>query len=176
VNVTKIFDNALNPTEIAQSTVFKNGQFLVFTTPNLPQNQGVEIGFSLIVYIPISIFQTVTKYVVLPSFEFVRQLSSFSIIEIPREYSESGCQMFAAFNSSIAVSQFQCYAITSDVTQESINQEIVNLQAEVTQLQNQVTSLTNLVTELVATNSNDTLVNEVIPLLKTVIPLLLAGI
>lgn len=172
-----IYNASLDPAQVSISNVFKNGQFLLFNTPNLPSNQGIEIGFALVVYIPISLTQTIKKDVALPSFEFVGTLSSFTVIEIPREYSESGYQMYCAFNSSISVNSFQVYAVCSSVTQESLNQEILDLQNSVANLQTQVTELTAIVNQLlVADTAIETIVNKVIPLLETAIPLLLAGV
>jgi hypothetical protein len=148
MNLELIFNGSLIPSEISESIGFKNGQFLVFHTPNLAENEGIEIGFALTVYVPLSIVSTINKDVTLPSFEFIRTLSSFSVIEIPREYSESNYLLQCGFNSSIPVDSFQVYVVTSSVTQESLNQQIVNLQSQVTSLQNQVTVISNNIIDL----------------------------
>jgi hypothetical protein len=126
VSVQTIFNGCLAPNAIQVSQTFTNAQFLAFATPDYDSNEGVFIGFSIFMNIPVGLggIQVIQKDLVLPAQEFQAALSSFSVIDIPREYSEAGYVLQCAFNSSIPIESFVCYAITSSVTQESISDQV----------------------------------------------------
>lgn len=175
-----IYDGSLPSDQILISDTFKNAQFLLFDVPGQPANVGFEIGFVLVIYVTsISLLgiTTLEKDVILPAQEFQGTLTSFSVIDIPREYSESGYDLKCSFNSSISLSTFKVYAVTSEVTQESLSTQITELknkvesaQFEIAEVKTQVLNIKALVQELVlkATNETEQLEN-VIETVKTIV-------
>ena len=146
-----VYNGSITSDAIFTSNTFQNAQFLLFDCPNLPSDQWVEIGFSLsifVVNISISGILTLQKDVVLPAEEFQGTLTSLSVIDIPREYSESNYQLQCSFNSSINIDSFVVYAVTSSVTQESISSQITDVSSQVTALQTELSSLQAQVTAM----------------------------
>jgi hypothetical protein len=110
-----VYDGSLTPNLIATTNDFTHARFLIFDTPNLPDSQGVEIGFVLAVKLPV-IGRTIAKDVELPLEVSKGILSSFGIVYIPTEYSEAGYSMYCAFNSAIAIDSFRVYALVESCT------------------------------------------------------------
>ncbi|PSF30589.1 hypothetical protein C7H19_23700 [Aphanothece hegewaldii CCALA 016] len=115
-----IFDGTLQPNQVSDSQSFTNGQFLLFDVPGLQQGEGVQIGMSIILKIPI-IGKIAEK--ILPMTLIERDLSlnldTNLLFPIPREITESGHEVYCSFASTETV-QLRAYVITSNVTQESL--------------------------------------------------------
>lgn len=122
-----IFDGQLRANTIEVSSAFIHGLFLIFDTASLPLSEGIEIGFALVTDIPV-IGRVVEKDVILPAEQFQKSLDSFSVIDIPREYSDAGYEMACAFHSSKDVVDFRVYVVTSEVTLESLNIQLEFIQ------------------------------------------------
>ncbi|MGL5874015.1 MAG: hypothetical protein ACRC2R_16875 [Xenococcaceae cyanobacterium] len=105
-----IYDGNLNASSIAISEYFSYGHFIIFDTVNLSNDEGIEIGFTLTIDVPV-IGRTLEKDVILPSETFAGTLDTFRVIDIPSEYSQSGYRMSCAFHSSRDVSGFRAYVI-----------------------------------------------------------------
>lgn len=105
-----IYDGDLSSSTIAISESFVYGSFLIFDTTQLSLDEGIEIGFTLTIEVPV-IGRTLEKDVILPSETFAGTLDSFKVIDIPSEYSQSGYRMSCAFHSSRDVSGFRAYVI-----------------------------------------------------------------
>jgi hypothetical protein len=166
MNLINIFDGSLAPNTVNLSTRFKHGQFLVFDG-NLPQGESYEIGIALNAVIPL-IGSTVLK--TWSSTEF---LDTDEMISIPKEFSESDYEFYVAFGCSFPISNFRCYAITSDVTQETISEDLSQIQADIDLiLQNQTTAF-NLQT---AIGVNELAQNTALSILGTGLAPLTAGV
>lgn len=105
-----IYDGDLSASSIAISESFTYGNFIIFDTTNLSLDEGIEIGFTLTIEVPV-IGRTLEKDVILPSETFAGTLDSFKVIDIPTEYSQSGYSMSCAFHSSKEVTGFRAYVI-----------------------------------------------------------------
>lgn len=105
-----IYDGNLSPSNIAISESFVYGSFIIFDTTNLSLDEGIEIGFTLTIEVPV-IGRTLEKDVILPSETFAGTLDTFRVIDIPAEYSQSGYSMSCAFHSSREVTGFRAYVI-----------------------------------------------------------------
>jgi hypothetical protein len=137
-----IFDGTISPNQVADSQPFTNGQFLLFDVPGLEQGEGIQIGMSIILKIPI-IGKIAEK--LLPTTLIERDLSlnldTNLIFPLPREISESGNQVYCSFASTEAVT-LRAYVITSNVTQESAYQgletQIQALEAKIQELKDSI--------------------------------------
>jgi hypothetical protein len=105
-----IYDGNLSPNTIAISESFSYGSFIIFDTTQLSSDEGIEIGFTLTIEVPV-IGRTLEKDVILPSETFAGTLDSFRVIDIPSEYTSSGYSMSCAFHSSREVIGFRAYVI-----------------------------------------------------------------
>ena len=134
MNLINIFDGSLAPNTVNLSTRFKHGQFLVFEG-NLPLGESYEIGIALNAVIPL-IGSTVLK-----NWDSTEFLDTDQMIRIPKEFSESDYEFYVAFGCSFPISNFRCYVITSEVSQESLSAQIEAIQADIDLiLQNQTTA------------------------------------
>jgi hypothetical protein len=116
------------------STRFKHGQFLVFDG-NLPLGEYYEIGIALNAVIPL-IGSTVLR-----NWDSNEFLDTDQMISIPKEFSESDYDFYVAFGCSFSIPDFRCYVITSEVTQETLSDDISKIQADLDLvLENQTTA------------------------------------
>jgi hypothetical protein len=160
-----IYDDNLSPSAIATSAIFTRGLFLAFDTANLPLDEGIEIGFVLTIKIPV-IGRVIEKDIALPSFEFQKVLNSFSVIEIPREYSDSGYQMQCGFHSSESVENFRVYVVYSDATLDTIAEKLKEIEQKLGDVVINNTNLDNSVYPLLSAelqaNSNNELLGVIL--------------
>lgn len=129
INSRVIFEGVLSPNTYVESQRFTNAQFVFFdiSYPFLEENEGIQIGFSLLIEIPV-IGKTVTKYVphkITEAF-FEGGMDSKELIGIPREFADSNYNFFCGFNSSRNV-LIRVYAITSDTSIDSLDESLDNI-------------------------------------------------
>lgn len=146
-----ILDEVLQPNQVSKSIGFSNGQVLIFDSPNLPVDESIEFGFSLV-----GEFNLLNRNpekllpVTLLEKDFTLQANTELIFYIPREISETNIITFCYFHSAIAVN-LRAYVIRSSVTQESLFNSLEELKtrelvSDTALIGNQVAQNTALIT------------------------------
>jgi hypothetical protein len=134
MQLLNIFDASLSPNTENLSTRFKHGQFLVFDG-NLPLGESYEIGIALNAVIPL------IGTTVLRNWDSTEFLDTDQMISIPKEFSESDYEFYVAFGCASPIPDFRCYVITSEVTQETLADDLIQIQADINLiLENQTTA------------------------------------
>lgn len=133
-----IFDGDIQSNQVSDSQSFTNGQFLLFDVPGLQQGEGVQIGMSIVLKIPI-IGKIAEK--LLPMTLIERDLSlsldTNLIFPIPKEITESGHEVYCSFASTKTLS-LRAYVITSNVTQENL---LTTLEGKIQDLKDELKDL-----------------------------------
>jgi hypothetical protein len=136
MQLRNIFDGTLllKPDNGNLTLPFKHGQFLIFDA-GLPLGEEYIIGVAYNMIIPL-IGTTAPK-----SWETNEYLKTDEIVRIPREFSESDYEVYVAISPSEEIPNFRCYVITSEVTQETLSDDISQIQADLDLvLENQTTA------------------------------------
>lgn len=132
-----IYDGAVSASGRNISQTFVGGQFLYFD-PQAGEGISMEIGVALLIKLP-GIGGDLLKI-----WEDRGFLDTNNLIPIPREVSEAGYELYIALGVAADVPSFRAYVIYSTVTQESLSQQITDLQTEVTTLLENQTTAFNL--------------------------------
>ena len=168
MNLINIFDGTLltSPENGNLTIPFKHGQFLIFDA-GLPLGEEYIIGVAYNMIVPL-IGTTASK-----SWETNEFLKTDEIVRIPREFSDSDYEVYVAILPSEEIPNFRCYVVTSDVTQETISENLSQIQADIDLiLQNQTTAF-NLQT---AIGVNELAQNTALSILGTGLAPLTAGV
>lgn len=136
-----IFDGTVYAAGRNLTQTFKGGQFLYFD-PQLETNQFQELGVSLIARLP-GVNGTIDKL-----WDDLGILNTDNIIPIPREVSESGFEFYLGLGSSIDQPNFRAYLIYSEITQESVSNQIEDLGEDIEQILENQTTAFNLQTAI----------------------------
>lgn len=146
-----IFDGSLSPAVVAQSQSFTKGQFLLFNSSELGANEGLILGMSIVMQVPV-LFGTVTRIIPTPllSRELTLTLDSNLIYPLPREVTESDYACFIYLNSADDVSNFVAYVVTSDVSQESLKEDVEENKQLLQQLDSKIEAVNAKVDQLLA--------------------------
>lgn len=119
-----IFDGNVipNPNASQESIRFTNAEYLIIDilSPQLADDEGLEFGLALLMETPL-IGKIKTSYVPFKISEWQVGLTGDSreLIAIPREFSESGYNLFCAIGVNEPVT-LRIYAVISDTTKEEI--------------------------------------------------------
>ncbi len=123
---------ASEPRNLSQP--FKGGQYLYFD-PGLDDGLALIIGVAWLIRLP-GINGQLTKV-----WETKNSLDTDEIIPIPREVSESGFELYCSFGTTVDQPNFRAYVVYSDVTQESIGDDVAAIKEDIKLLlQNQTTA------------------------------------
>ncbi len=146
-----IFDGSLSPNVIGQSQFFTKGQFILFNTPGLQPGEGLIIGMSLVVQVPV-LFGTVERIIptTLLTEELSLTLDTNLVYYLPREISESDYQCFVYLNSARSIDSFIAYVVTSEATQESLKEAIEENRQLLQQLDSKIEQVNAKVDQLLA--------------------------
>ena len=95
------------------------------------------------------------------------------MISIPKEFSESDYEFYVAFGCAFPIPDFRCYVITSEVTQETLADDLIQIQADIDLILENQTTAFNL---QAAIGVNELAQNTALSILGTGLAPLTAGV
>lgn len=133
---TIVLDTTIQGGQIYVSESFTNPRFLLIDTVNLPQEEKLDLGFSLIITIPI-IGRTIEKNIALLPETIVGVFDTFYIIPIPNSLylSQYECRCAVSFPADAIQENIRIYVYTSDISEETTNDKLDQLLDQLTTVQ-----------------------------------------
>lgn len=131
-----VLDTTVVGGQVYATQRFSKPRFVVIDTTALSLTQAYELGFSLVVEIPV-IGRTITKNIALLPEQLRGVFDTFYIVNIPSALYESPyeCYCTIALSLDAANAPIRIYVFTSDITEETTQQSLQEINDKLDALQ-----------------------------------------